>query len=251
MYTDRPIVMSIAGLDPSGGAGLLADIKTFEMNKVYGLGVCTAITLQTESEFLSGRWEKIENIVKAIEKMLLHYEVKAIKIGLVENLGVLKQIVTVIYNNNRDIKIVVDPIMRSSTGFTFWGEDGNNEILIDILSKIYLLTPNFEEAAKLHVSKDAKQSGEYLSNYCNVLLKGGHNSSEPAIDYLFTKGISERILPENMEIYSKHGSGCVLASAITANLAAGFDLIASCKLAKGYMDRFFSSNETLLGYHNV
>ncbi|MFX5756263.1 bifunctional hydroxymethylpyrimidine kinase/phosphomethylpyrimidine kinase, partial [Acinetobacter baumannii] len=80
MQFNRPIVMSIAGHDPCGGAGLFADIKAFEQNKVYGLGVTTAQTLQTENHFISIRWESEENILKAIEQMLSHYNIKAVKI---------------------------------------------------------------------------------------------------------------------------------------------------------------------------
>jgi hydroxymethylpyrimidine/phosphomethylpyrimidine kinase len=87
MQDKRPIVMSIAGMDPSAGAGLLADIKTFEQHKVYGLGISTAQTLQTDNQFFSIRWEETDDILEAIEKMLSNYEVKAIKIGIVKNIS--------------------------------------------------------------------------------------------------------------------------------------------------------------------
>jgi hydroxymethylpyrimidine/phosphomethylpyrimidine kinase len=250
MLVDRPIVLSIAGLDPSGGAGLLADIKTFEQHKVYGLGVCTAQTLQTESEFLSIRWEKMQDIVAAIEKMLMHYQVKTVKIGIVESLGVLEKIVSAIYSADRDIKIVVDPIIASTTGYTFWREGTNSAELKNILSKVYLLTPNYNEISALSPGNQ-KESAKELSRFCNVLLKGGHNMEEPAIDHLFVKGEAERIIPDGVTVHRKHGSGCVLSSAITANLAQGFDLITSCRLAKNYIERFLNSNDSLLGYHNV
>jgi hydroxymethylpyrimidine/phosphomethylpyrimidine kinase len=250
MLIDRPIVLSIAGFDPSAGAGLLADIKTFEQHKVYGLGISTAQTLQTESEFLSIRWEKLQDIVSAIEKMLMHYEVRAIKIGIVEGLSSLDKIVSTIYSINRDVKIIIDPIVASSTGFTFWKDEANERTLETILSKVYLLTPNYNEVTALS-SGDAKESAKELSRYCNVLLKGGHNMEEPAIDHLFVKGEAERIVPDGVIVHRKHGSGCILSSAITANLALGFDLITSCRLAKNYIERFLNSNDSLLGYHNV
>jgi hydroxymethylpyrimidine/phosphomethylpyrimidine kinase len=251
MHIDRPIVLSIAGLDPSGGAGLLADAKTFERHKVYGLGVCTAQTLQTESEFMSIRWEKPQDILAAVEKMLMHYEVKAVKIGIAENINVLQKIVSCIYSANKELKIIVDPIIKTGTGFRFWNNGIEKGKLNELLSMIYLLTPNFHEIKELYPELDERDAAEELSRYCNVLLKGGHNTSEPATDYLFMKGEAERIIPESVTIYSKHGSGCVLSSAITANLALGFDLIASCKLAKKYIEEFLASNETLLGYHCI
>ena len=86
MESNRPVVMSIAGFDPCGGAGILADIKTFEQHKVYGLGVNTSQTLQTENDFISIRWETENDILNALEKLLTHYDVKAVKIGIVENI---------------------------------------------------------------------------------------------------------------------------------------------------------------------
>jgi len=248
MLVDRPIVLSIAGLDPSAGAGLLADIKTFEQHKVYGLGICTAQTLQTESEFLSIRWEKVNDIVTAIEKMLMHYQVRAVKVGIVESLSVLKKIVSTVYSADREIKIIVDPIVASTTGYTFWREAANAEELENILSKVYLLTPNYNEMSALRPGEE-KESAKELSRFCNVLLKGGHNMEEPAIDHLFVKGEAERIVPEGVTVHRKHGSGCILSSAIAANLAQGFDLISSCRLAKNYIERFLNSNDSLLGYH--
>src|SRR5665648_1205489 len=77
MEANRPIVMSIAGFDPCGGAGILADIKTFEQHNVYGLAINTAQTVQTENDFISIRWETEDNILKALETMLAHYDVKS------------------------------------------------------------------------------------------------------------------------------------------------------------------------------
>lgn len=251
MQLDRPIVLSIAGLDPSAGAGLLADIKTFEKHKVYGLGICTAQTLQTETDFLSVRWEKVENIILAIEKMMMHYDVKSVKIGIVENISSLQKIVLAINNLNKDVKIIIDPVIRSGTGFNFWDEEIDEEKLKNILSGVFLITPNYEEAVQLYPSNDAKKSAKELSKYCNVLLKGGHNEEEKGVDYLYSKNEVKKITGETENAFPKHGSGCVLSSAISANLALGLDLITSCKNAKKYIEQFLTSNETLLGYHYV
>jgi hydroxymethylpyrimidine/phosphomethylpyrimidine kinase len=231
MQDKRPIVMSIAGMDPSAGAGLLADIKTFEQHKVYGLGISTAQTLQTDNQFFSIRWEETDDILEAIEKMLSNYEVKAIKIGIVKNISALDQIVSLINFIDSNIKIVVDPVIKSSTGFSFWDKI-DQAILFQLLTKIFLLTPNYNEALQLIPSTDAKKSAEELSTYCNVLLKGGHNKEEEGVDYLYTQSGVKKIPGETENIFPKHGSGCVLSSAITANIALGFDLIHSCQNAK-------------------
>jgi hydroxymethylpyrimidine/phosphomethylpyrimidine kinase len=250
MQDKRPIVMSIAGIDSSAGAGLLADIKTFEQHKVYGLGISTAQTLQTDNQFFSIRWEDTDDILEAIEKMLSNYEVKAIKIGIVKNIGALDQIVSLINAIDSSIKIVVDTIIKSSTGYCFWDEI-DWDVLLKLLSKTFLITPNYNEVLQLFPSLDAKISAIQLSAYCNVLLKGGHNKEEKGVDYLYSQSEVEKIIGETENIFPKHGSGCVLSSAITANIALGFDLINSCQNAKKYIEQFLTSNKTPTGYHHV
>lgn len=251
METNRPIVLSIAGFDPCGGAGILADIKTFEQHKVYGLSICTAQTVQTENDFISIKWETEKDILKALDTMLSHYNVKALKIGITENIMVLNNIVSFIYQKNRDIKIVVDTVIKSSSGFNFWNGQMNEELLFETLAKIFLITPNYQEVLQLMPSANAKEAAQKLLAYCNVLLKGGHNNEEVAVDYLYMQNNVEKMEGNTKTTYAKHGSGCVLSAAITANLALGFDLVNACKNAKKYIEQFLSSNNTLLGYHYV
>lgn len=244
------MVLSIAGLDPSAGAGLLADIKTFEQHKAYGLGICSAQTIQTENSFLSVRWEKEEDMLQAVNTMLSHYNVQAVKIGIIENISRLSKIVSFIHQKNAAIKTVVDTVIRSSSGFDFWNGRMNEEELHALLPKVFLITPNYEEAAKLVPGSDAKAAAQKLSAYCHVLLKGGHNTEEAGVDYLYLKnGGVERLQAGTDHISPKHGSGCVLSAAITAHLAAGTELVESCRQAKIYTEHFLNSNTTLLGYH--
>jgi hydroxymethylpyrimidine/phosphomethylpyrimidine kinase len=251
MQTKRSIVLSIAGFDPSGGAGILADIKTFEQHKVYGLAVITGVTLQTESEFASVRWESEADIIEGIEKMLGHYSVTAIKIGLVENAVMLQDILSAIQAFGKRIPVIVDPVITSSTGYGFWENEGVGKELLEKFRNILLLTPNFKEVLQLSSGGSAKEAARKLSAYCNVLLKGGHNNEEPGMDYLFTAEGIQRIPPSEGVTYPKHGSGCVLSASIAANIAIGFGLAASCTIAKKYAEEFLRSNETLLGYHNA
>lgn len=249
MQLNRPIVLSIGGIDPCGGAGLFADIKTFEQHKVYGLGVLTANTLQTEESFHVIRWENQETILHAIEVMLIHYRVEAVKIGIVENLQILFQIVTTIRRLHAAIKIIVDPVIRSSTEFPFWKEEADQEYLYEILGKIDLLTPNYHELVQLGKEPNVQHAARKIAMYCNVLLKGGHNMEEPGVDYLYTHDSVSRLLPASRHIFPKHGSGCVLASSITANLALGHELASACRNAKKYIESFLITNPSLLGYH--
>jgi len=252
MEANRPIVISIAGFDPSGGAGLLADIKTFEQHKVHGLGISTAQTLQTEDEFIGIRWENQKDILLSLETMLSRYPVKAVKIGIVENMGILEKIVSMVHSKKNAIKIVWDTVIKSTSGFNFWNKEVDDEQLYQTLKMVDVITPNYNEAVQLVSNiSDAKQAAKKLSAYCNVLLKGGHNIAERGVDYLYTKNHVERLEGNKDVVFAKHGSGCVLSAAIAANLALDKHLPTACKNAKQYIEQFLSSNETLLGYHHV
>lgn len=251
MELNRPIVLSIAGFDPCAGAGILADIKTFEQHQVYGLGINTAKTLQTEDQFISLKWEQPEIILKALAVMLSSYTVKAVKIGIVEHISVLRSIVDFIHNHDSNIKIVWDPVIKSTTGFNFLDANIQTNELLKVISKMYLITPNYIEILQLISTENAKKSAEQIAVHCNVLLKGGHNAEELGTDYLFTHNELILLKPSTIQVYPKHGSGCVLSSAITANLAIGLNVFDACKQAKLYIEKFLSSNNTLLGYHNV
>ena len=251
MEANRPIVLSIAGFDPCGGAGILADIKTFEQLKVYGLAVTTAQTLQTENHFISIKWEDEKNILTALEILMNQYDVAAVKIGIVENISRLKNIVLFIHQKKAATKIIVDTVIKSSSGFNFWNEQINEQVLLEILSKVFLITPNYNEVLQLMPFANAKEAARKIAAHCNVLLKGGHNEEEKGVDYLFAKNSIVQFLPHNAHVSAKHGSGCVLSAAITANLALGFDLQIACTIAKKYIEQFLSTNKTLLGYHHV
>lgn len=251
MEMTRPIVLTIAGLDPSGGAGILADIKTFEQHKVYGLAISTAQTLQTEEAFYEIRWEEKKNILYGIGKMLSSYRITAIKIGIVQDMQTLADIVSLIYKCNDKIKIIIDTVFSSSTGFKFWETKNDTASILECFPKAYLITPNYQEVLLLSPSENAMEAASKLSIYTNVLLKGGHNIIENGVDFLYTKKEVIKINGRKTDVSPKHGSGCVLSSAITAQLALGCDLLTSCINAKEYITKFLGSNISKLGYHYV
>jgi hydroxymethylpyrimidine/phosphomethylpyrimidine kinase len=248
--TDRPYGLSIAGFDPSGGAGLLADAKTMEQQGVYALTVCTAVTVQHESVFQSVKWVGLSIIEQQITLLFQKYPVSFCKIGLIENWAVLSAVTQLLLKLNPTIKIVVDPIFRASAGFDFH-EEVELDSLKSWLSDIYLLTPNAQELARIggdrtqliEVAKD-------LAAYCHILYKGGHNEDQKGTDFLLIKTDIYTLEPTEMVHYEKHGSGCVLSAAIVSSLALGYDLLESCRLGKEYITTFLNSNDSLLGYHS-
>jgi hydroxymethylpyrimidine/phosphomethylpyrimidine kinase len=251
MSENRPIVLTIAGFDPSGGAGVLADIKTFEQHKAYGFAINTANTIQTENEFHRIQWTPIDFIVESIITLLNNYPLKVVKIGIVPSLSYLNEIILFLKKHSPTIKIIWDPILKSSTEFDFLTLS-NQQILIDILKKIDLITPNFNEIRQFNLEeKNAVTIASSYSHYCSVLLKGGHNPTEIGVDYLFTQKEVFQLMPKETLLFEKHGSGCVLSSAITANLALGQSLKTACENAKIYTENYLLSNSTKLGFHYV
>jgi hydroxymethylpyrimidine/phosphomethylpyrimidine kinase len=251
MSTKRTYVLSIAGFDPSGGAGVLADIKTFESNKVYGLGIISANTFQNDIEFKNVDWISVEKIIEQIDLLRKRFEFEYVKIGLIESLEVLNKITSCLTSHIPNVKIIWDPILKASAGFEFHKEV--DKILLEkICKQLYIITPNVPEALSLGSSKDANENAKQLSQHCNVFLKGGHSEKKVGYDTLFLKeGKQFSFRPKIKNIFPKHGSGCVLSSAIAANLAKGEDLHRACLKAKQYTEKILRSNKTLLGYHKL
>lgn len=250
MSENRPFVLTIAGLDPSGGAGILADIKTFEQHKVSGFAIATANTIQTENEFHKIEWININFVIRSIEVLFQNYKISAVKIGIVPSLSYLNRILSTIKLISPDTKIVWDPVLKSTTEFDFLNiEDRSN--LIQILSKIDLITPNYLEIEQLLPGfvKDNLWIENEISTA--ILLKGGHNLNAVGKDQLFMKNKIIDLLPNERNCSEKHGSGCVLSSAIASNLAINQTITEACKNAKIYIENYLSSTPTLIGYHYV
>ena len=265
----RPYALSLAGFDPSAGAGILADIKTFEQHKVIGMSVVTALTFQNDSEFDGVKWVETDEIIKQIEVLTRKFKFEFIKIGMIQNLETLAILISELRTKNSELKIIWDPILKSSSGFEIH-KQFDKEKLISILKNSFLITPNIEEIKNLTAEQDEMKAAKDLSQYCNVLLKGGHAKSEVRSqksevnnqtlgkDFLFLspplRGGREgqfSFKAKQISKIGKHGSGCVLSSAITANLANGLSLQRACLKAKDYVTKFLMSNKTLLGYHKI
>ncbi len=247
---DRPYILTIAGFDPSGGAGLTADTKTFEQHKVYGLAICSGITLQTEDTFLDVRWEKQADLLVALEVLLKKYPVTVIKTGILPNVDYFEKIVSFVSAYYPLIKIVVDPVFKASAGFELF-DFSSRERFYKSLENCYLITPNLEEVKWITGEEAEEKAASELAKHCAVFLKGGHRTAKKGVDYLYEDKEITEFFPTKESTNSKHGTGCILSAAIASNLALGFSLIESCRRAKVYLEKVLESNNTLLGYHHV
>ncbi len=240
--------MTLAGLDPSGGAGLLADIKTFEQHRVYGFGVCTALTVQTASRFISVDWLPLPQIMAQAQPLLAAHTVRYCKIGIMPDVQATQALVRQLKELAPGIHIILDPVLKASAGFTFQASV-QQQAWQQLLRDIYLLTPNYNEALLLSGARNGEEAARELSAHCAVLLKGGHRTGKPGYDTLYTAGEEHQFAPGPGPVWPKHGSGCILSAAITASLAAGLSLIPACANGKAYTENVLSSHSSLTGYH--
>ena len=250
MSTPRPYALSIAGFDPSGGAGLLADCKTLEANGVYGLGVCTALTIQNDVTFERVSWVAPADIRDQIRLLLARFPIDFVKIGLFESLPQLLELTRWLKGQNPHLQLVWDPVLKATAGFEFH-QSPDPELLRALCAEMDLLTPNRPEVLRLWPAPTAEAAAEAVSAWCPVLLKGGHAAGAAATDLLFGSGAVQAFSSPRLPHGEKHGSGCVLSAAILAQLGRGAALADACRLGKAYTATVLASNPSLLGYHST
>lgn len=241
----RPIVLSIAGYDPSGCAGILADIKTFEQHQVQGIGVISANTFQNQNDFTGVEWISPDSMKMQLDVLLKHFRPAIVKIGLIENLECLNEIITYLIKKIPSVKIIWDPILKASAGFIFH-KSLDKELLKKIVQSSYLITPNTDEFKLLNDSLN----NTLLNVGTAILLKGGHADGKEAIDILFEDN-KQTEFPTVRIDNEKRGTGCVLSASISAELALGNTLEKTVKKAKNYTLNYIKSNNTKVGYHKL
>ena len=239
-------VLTIAGSDSSGGAGIQADLKTLLANGVYGMSAVTALTAQNTTG-VKGIIPVPEDFLRLqIESVFTDIRPDAVKIGMVASAGQMETIVSCL-REYRAEHIVVDPVMSATTGRQLMGS-GAGTVLLDRLCPLAeLLTPNIPEAKllsgqKISSPEDMQAAAVHIADRCGcaVLVKGGH-SLQGASDLLYDKKHFRWFRGERIDNPNSHGTGCTLSSAIAANLAKGFDLETAVERAKAYLSGALSS----------
>jgi len=235
-----PIALSIAGSDPSGGAGLQADLKTFHAHRVFGMGVVSLLTVQNTLGVQRVVPVQAELVAEQLRALFADVPPLAIKTGA---LGTAAQIdaVAEVLGEQLEIPLVIDPVCVSKTGATLLDADGRRQLLSRLLPRAALITPNLDEAALLlgrpalraeHVV-DAGRAFVDLGARA-VLIKGGHREGEP-IDVLCTVDQVLELCGPRVHTRHTHGVGCTLSAAIAARLALGHSLRSACSLAKRWV----------------
>lgn len=244
-----PIVLSIAGSDSSGGAGIQADLKTFSALGVYGATAITAITAQNTLGVVSQMALPPQMVREQIIAVMDDLHPSVVKIGMLSNAEIVNAVAEVL--SEYKPKIILDPVIVSTSGHRLLSVEAQDVIKEKLLPISELVTPNIPEMETLtNMPLSSFEEKEKAANYLlslgakAVLLKGGHEDGEVKTDILFcrTHEVSSQLIAHNSHLVSEsistknvHGTGCTLSSAIAAFLALDYSLEDAVREAKRYI----------------
>ncbi len=240
-------VLTIAGSDCSGGAGIQADIKTITAHKMYAMSAITALTAQNTTGVYGVLEASPEFVGQQIDCIFTDIYPDAIKIGMVSSIEIIEVIAEKLMEYEAK-NIVVDPVMFSTSGHALLSRNAMDALINKLLPLGCIITPNISEAEslcgfKIENAADMIKSAENISKILKgcVLIKGGH-LTDRADDLLYAKGKTLWFKGEKINNSNTHGTGCTLSSAIACNLAKGFDIEESVKNAKAYITGALKAN---------
>jgi len=248
-----PVCLTIAGLDPSGGAGIIADIKTFTAFGCFATAVVASLTFQNTLGVFGAVHQTADSIRGQTEPIIEDYTIAALKTGMLPTREVIEETARII-KENRLNNLVVDPVVRSTSGFDLIDDAALRVLIEQLFSLAEIVTPNLPEAEriaemKIETDSDIKKAAKIMHSFGakNVLIKGGHffegkrqkvkgkSENRIAKDFLFAGDDLHVFEAEFIETNATHGTGCTLAAAITANLALGKSLIEAVETAKNFV----------------
>lgn len=237
-----PVVLSIAGSDSGGGAGIQADIKTFSALGCYGTTAVTAVTVQNTLGLSAVHPVPHEIVGQQIKAVIADMEAVVIKIGMIPGAEIAVTIAGIL-QEYRHIPVILDPVMVSSSGYQL-ADDKTITVLKDQLFPLAaLVTPNLDEAMLItdrsiaDVADMENAAARFIELGCNaVLIKGGHLKGKTLCDvYLDQNGLKRLFESNFIDSNNTHGTGCTLSSAIAAFMALGCDVITAIGKAKNYV----------------
>lgn len=239
----RPVVLSIAGLDPSGGAGIVADIKTIAALGCFPAAALTSITFQNTTGVFGVEHQTAQTLRAQVEPIVQDLEVAAAKTGMLPTAEVVAEVARLFAEGGLPAP-VVDPVVVATSGDVLIDDEAFRILKTELFPLARVVTPNIPEAEKLTgfsiaTEEDMRRAAQaiQLMGARAVLVKGGHRSVEgQALDILLSEdGIFTEFQTEYIDIGEVHGSGCTLSAAIAAGLGKGLKLGAAIAVAKKYV----------------
>lgn len=234
-------VLTIAGSDSGGGAGIQADLKAMSANGVFAMTVITAITAQNTEE-VTDVFELPPSIIASqLDAVFDDFDVAAVKTGMFSSTAIV-EIVVKMLTLQKIATLVVDPVMVSKSGHPLLRPDAVDAVKTQLLPLAFVVTPNIHEAQQLSGIQitslaDARRAAKVIHGFgCkHVLIKGGHLLSERATDLLYDGRFFNVLKGEFIETRHTHGTGCTFASALAAHLARGRSVLDAAQAAKAYV----------------
>lgn len=245
-----PVALSIAGSDCSAGAGIQADLKTFQHFQVHGLTALTCVVSETANLVRAVHALPVELLEDQVSLMLDAFPVNAVKTGMLFSAGHVRCVARLLKRQHA-LQLVVDPVMIASTGASLLEPDAVLAYIDELLPLATLITPNLPEAEALlgePITDEASlhQAALRLSEkfHTAILLKGGHLEGPDCIDLLAVQGQIQRFTAPRIPLPGSHGTGCTLSAAITACLANGASLARAVGEAKAYLGQTLQQSYT-------
>ncbi|RXJ74774.1 bifunctional hydroxymethylpyrimidine kinase/phosphomethylpyrimidine kinase [Veronia nyctiphanis] len=236
-----PIVLTIAGSDSGGGAGIQADIKAISATGSYACSVITALTAQNTQGVQGIYPVPIEFINQQLDSVFSDFDIKAVKIGMMADEEIIEAVAKKLHQYQPEI-VVLDPVMVATSGDLLLQPSAINALKKHLLPLATVITPNVPEAAALTgVEGQDSQSNEMVAalgelETAAILLKGGHNFHDnQSTDLLLRDGQSTPFIAERIDTQNTHGTGCTLSSALASYLAQGAVLESAVGQAKSYI----------------
>jgi hydroxymethylpyrimidine/phosphomethylpyrimidine kinase len=246
-----PKLLSIAGSDPSGGAGVQADLKTFSALGCYGMAVVTALTAQNTTGVTRVLPIPPDMVAAQIDAIFTDIAVNAVKIGMLAEPAIAEAVAESLRRAGAK-NIVLDPVLAATKGVDLSEADLPRAIVRRLLPLVDLITPNLAEAAVLTGTSPARDADEMMAQARALveqgaraaLVKGGHLGGAP-VDVLFANGAPRLFSGRRVNTRHAHGTGCALASAIAANLGKGSALPEAVAGAKAWLEQALAAGESL------
>ena len=247
----QKIALTIAGSDPSGGAGVQADLKVFSKFQTYGMGIFTLHTVQNTQGVQKVDFIDHNLVIDQLNALSNDLDPDAIKTGVLGSAEVVDALAYKIPRLPKACPLVIDPILKSTSDFSLLTSEAFEILRDKLLPLAYICTPNLEEATALSerevydlASMRKAAASIALRGVKNVLITGGH-LQEQAIDILWTNGQAYELPSAKIDTPHTHGTGCALSAAICANLALKKSLNDSIKLAKKFILNAIMTNPQL------
>lgn len=233
-------VLTIAGSDCSGGAGIQADLKTFSAHGVFGMSVIAAVTAENTQRVIDVQNISPDIIGKQIDAVFEDIEVDAVKIGMISEIEGIKEVASKL-REYKPKNIVLDPVMVSKTGYSLMNPNAVETLIKELIPVVSVITPNIPEAEiisniKIQTVEDMEKAAKIIYNMGpkNVLIKGGHLTGD-ATDILYDGKEFVYLKSERINTKNTHGTGCTLSSSIASNLALGMNIKEAVEHAKKYI----------------